>query len=134
MIPILLYQDHFVDIFQTWPPSQPAAQGGDTSYWKNLPSEILRAIVRLKLAVWPVIPQGLENSFSELDALLVADATDGEETLAALAAAGVEMTQPPPYIKALLENAGIHFTPLTPDTARVALLVSSLQRFAVLDS
>ncbi|KZP24219.1 hypothetical protein FIBSPDRAFT_1042283 [Athelia psychrophila] len=130
MIPVLLYQDHFVDIFRTWPPSQPAGQGGDTSYWKKLPSEILRAIVRKKLAVWPVISHGLEHSFSELDSLLVADAADKEETLAALAAAGVEMTQPPPYIKALLENAGIHFTPLTPDTARVALLdnIAALSR------
>ena len=126
MIPVLLYQDQFIDIFQTWPPSQPVTRSGDVSYWKNLPTDILKAIVKAKLAVWPIIPSRSvcsELSFSDLQSLLVADESDSKEILGALAGACVEMTQPPKYIKALLEKAYIRFTPLNPETAHHVLLV-----------
>ena len=126
MIPILLNNDGFTNIFQTWPPSQPAMQGGDTSYLKNLPGCIIKYVVDKKLEVWPVIPHGSTRVFSELQSLLVADESDSSNTLAALAAAGVQITQPPAYIQALLKKTNIKFTPLTPETARGSLLVRSL--------
>ncbi|KAF7986757.1 hypothetical protein HWV62_20340 [Athelia sp. TMB] len=133
MIPVLLYQDQFIDIFQTWPPPQPATRNGDVSYWKSLPTDILEAIVKAKLAVWPIASSPSvcsEISFSDLQSLLVADESDDQEVLDALAGACVEITQPPKYIKTLLEKADIRFTPLSPETAHHVLLtnVAALSR------
>lgn len=123
MMPILLNQDHFTEIYEAWPPSQPATQGGDTTYWKNLPKGILKAIAAENLAVWPVIGHNAKPSFATLQSLLVADQSDDKQTLTALAMAEVWVTQPPTYIKTLLKQTGVKFTPLTPNTARDVLLV-----------
>ncbi|KAF7971557.1 hypothetical protein HWV62_20790, partial [Athelia sp. TMB] len=101
-------------------------QGGDTSYWKNLPIRIIKYVVDKKLKVWPVISYDSTVAFSELQSLLVADEFDSSNTLAALAAAGIQITQPPTYIQALLKKTDIKFTPLTPETARDSLLVRCL--------
>jgi sacsin len=97
-------------------------------YWNDLPCQIVSAIARYKLAVWPVITSrasGRTNPiFSDLDSLIVASEADNQETLAALSLAGVNITQPPEYVKCLLTEAGVGFVLLTPLTARQTLLVS----------
>lgn len=95
-------------------------QGGDTTYWKNLPCDILKTVVGDNLPVWPVL--GLDSGppgprFSALQSLLVASVSDDHETLLSLAAAGVSMTQPPDYVKALLSKADLTFTLLNPESA-----------------
>jgi hypothetical protein len=132
LLPILLNQDNLTSIFDAWPLSRPAVQGGDTMYWNDLPCKVVSAIVRYKLAVWPIITAGRSGQttpmFSDLVSLIVASKTDSQETLTALAMAEVNITQPPAYVKDLLVEAGVDFLPLTPVTARRALLV----RFIVL--
>jgi len=97
-------------------------------YWNDLPCKVIIAIVSYKLAVWPIVTaskSGQTNPvFSDLGSLIVASETDNQETLAALAMAGVNITQPPAYVKNLLVEAGADFVPLAPFTARQALLVS----------
>jgi hypothetical protein len=97
-------------------------------YWNDLPCKVLSAIARDKLAVWPVITSGstgpMNPRFSDLDSLLVASEADDQKILAALALAGVSITQPPAYVNGLLLQAEVKFVSLTPYTARQALLVS----------
>jgi hypothetical protein len=97
-------------------------------YWNNLPCKVLSAIVRDKLAIWPVInsnSSGLTDpTFSDLGSLLVASKADNQDTLTALALAGISITLPPAYIKDLLLEASADFNSLNPDTACQALLVS----------
>lgn len=129
LLPVLLEKDAFTSIYNAWPPSQPAVKVGDFVYWNDLPSNVLLAISRNKLAVWPVV--GVNNSsemnvsFSDLGSLLVATKDDDPETLMSLASAGVKMTQPPEYIKELLLRAKVDFVLLDPETARQVLLVGN---------
>ncbi|KZP24217.1 hypothetical protein FIBSPDRAFT_1042281 [Athelia psychrophila] len=124
MLLVLLRKDDFIDVFQAWPPPQPEKQGGDAGYWKNLPCELIKTIVGKNLAVWPIIPYTSNPLFLGLRSLLVAEESDDKEMLAALAMAGVQVTQPSTYIKALLEKTGVAFTPLKPDTTRDTLLTN----------
>lgn len=104
-------------------------QGGDTIYWKNLPCDILKAVVEDKLEVWPIFVSDSDQSaplFSKLQSLLVASESDDHETLVSLAAAGVSMTRPPGYVKALLSKADLAFTALNPESAHRALRVRHL--------
>lgn len=86
-----------------------------------------------RLAVWPTIesPRSVSatRTFLDLGSVLVASCYDDKETLAALAVASVNMTQPPDYVKALLLEVKAEFTSLSPNTARQVLLVSSPLRF-----
>jgi hypothetical protein len=95
-------------------------------YWNDLPCNVASAIVRDNLNVWPVITSSSSKNptYSGLASLIVTSDAENQETLTALALAGVSMTQPPTYIKDLLLEAGAGFSLLTPDTAREALLVS----------
>jgi hypothetical protein len=118
-----------MSIFDAWPPSQQSAKGGDTIYWNDLPCNVLSAIERDKLAVWPILSSSASDQsrptvYSDLGSLLVATEMDNRDMLAALASAGVNITLPPTYVKDLLLGAEVHFTSLTPETARQTLLVS----------
>ncbi|KZP24220.1 hypothetical protein FIBSPDRAFT_1042284 [Athelia psychrophila] len=126
MLLVLLREDQFIDVFQACPPPQPEKQGGDAGYWKNLPCDLIKTIVEKNLAVWPIIPYTSNPSFSGLQSLLVAEESGNKEMLAVLAMAGVKVTQPSTYLKALLEKSGVTFTPLEPGTTRDTLLTNSV--------
>ncbi|KAH7922298.1 hypothetical protein BV22DRAFT_1094899 [Leucogyrophana mollusca] len=128
LLSVLIEKDNVPAVFDMWPPEQPPMLKGDATYWKSVPLNVVRAVVSSHAKVWPVLRAPLDaddggrSSHADLASVLVTLSSPSETPHTALTLAGVPITQPPPYIVALLAKAEIDYVELTPKSAHGALL------------
>lgn len=130
LFPILTGVDHVGDVYSAWPRQQPRVETGDSTYWKNLPRDLLSAVVASRAEVWPLVTTNLDgrNRTSTCVAwdktILVAPAIMGADVLSALVKTGLKIIQPPQYLLNLTESAKISYTAATSEATARHLHVS----------
>ena len=118
-----LLLDEPLNIYRAWPPQSLNTPGGDPAYWSPLGGSLLRIVANKQLKVWPLIQGPNLASFSPIQDCLVARNLDSKYLLA-LAAAGVSITEPPPYILSMISQYCGSYKELSPRNVRTCLLVS----------
>ncbi|KAG7442137.1 uncharacterized protein BT62DRAFT_1010912 [Guyanagaster necrorhizus] len=126
LFPVLIKQDGLKEIYRAWPAAQPIVETGDSTYWQDLPRNLLSAVVSSGALVWPLVPRSPKSkawntevaAFQDLRSVIVAGGAIDVKALQALVDAGLKIIQPPEYIM----KADINHTALTPDIAHAGLL------------
>jgi len=122
----LLDGEHLSDIFHAWPPLQGTNQHGDGINWQHSPESLLLCIGNTGSSCWPVLaPDGTVANHNDLSSVFVAGASEEMDVLQALTTFGLEITRPPDHVFAIFGVCDdLDFTPLSPEGAHSALLVS----------